>query len=86
LADPKIAVMAVGSLLVSALSEAIAHNRDLQTKWIQANTRLVAVSGEVGLLRYQPDYRIDLVLRAMEDEGDDHRQRPGSCIQAGASS
>jgi hypothetical protein len=61
--------MAVSPLLTSATIEALRRYADLRPKWRAVYTGLLRVSQTGGgLMRYQPDHLIDLVVRAMEDE------------------
>ena len=61
--------MAVSPLLTSAAIEALRRYADLRLKWRDVYTGLVRVSQTGGgLVRYQPDHLIDLIVRAMEDE------------------
>jgi hypothetical protein len=60
--------MSVTTSLGSALIEALTKYEALQPKWIKLLNQLFAEYGGIGLLRYQSDLRIDLLLRAMEDE------------------
>ena len=61
--------MAVSPLLTSATIEALGRYADLRPKWRAVYTGLLRVSQTGGgLMRYQPDHLIDLVVRAMEDE------------------
>jgi hypothetical protein len=61
--------MAVSPLLTSATIEALGRYADLRPKWRDVYTGLVRVSQTGGgLVRYQPDHLIDLIVRAMEDE------------------
>jgi len=61
--------MAVSPLLTSAAMEALRRYADLRLKWREVYTVLVRVSQTGGgLVRYQPDHLIDLIVRAMEDE------------------
>jgi len=61
--------VAVSPLLTSATIEALGRYADLRPKWRDVYTGLLKVSQTGGgLLRYQPDHLIDLILRAMEDE------------------
>jgi hypothetical protein len=61
--------VAVSPLLTSATIEALARYADLRAKWRDVYTGLLRVSQTGGgLLRYQPDHLIDLIVRAMEDE------------------
>lgn len=58
----------VGSLLDLALCVSIARAPGLSERWIRALSSLAGSFGAGGLLRYQSDYRIDLLLRALEAE------------------
>jgi hypothetical protein len=61
--------MAVNPLLTSATIEALERYAYLRPKWREVYTGLVRVSQTGGgLVRYQPDHLIDLIVRAMEDE------------------
>ena len=61
--------MAVSPLLTSAAIEALRRYADLRLKWRDVYTGLVRVSQTGGgLVRYQPDHLIDLIVRSMEDE------------------
>jgi len=61
--------MAVSPLLTSATIEALERYADLRPKWRDVYTGLLRVSQTGGgLMRYQPDHLIDLIVRAMEDE------------------
>jgi len=64
-----VGAMAVSPLLTSATIEALRRYADLRPKWRAVYTGLLRVSQTGGgLMRYQPDHLIDLVVRAMEDE------------------
>lgn len=60
--------MVVSNTVAHALVEALTKYKDLQPRWISVLGKLLGGHGAIGLLRYQSDYRIDLLLRAMEDE------------------
>jgi hypothetical protein len=61
--------MAVSPLLTSATIEALGRYADLRPKWRDVYTGLVRISQTGGgLVRYQPDHLMDLIIRAMEDE------------------
>jgi hypothetical protein len=64
-----VGAMAVSPLLTSATIEALGRYADLRPKWRDVYTGLVRLSQTGGgLVRYQPDHLIDLIIRAMEDE------------------
>jgi hypothetical protein len=61
--------MAVSPLFTSATIEALERYADLRAKWRDVYAGLVRISQTSGgLVRYQPDHLIDLLIRAMEDE------------------
>ena len=61
--------MAVSPLLTSAMIEALSRYADLRPRWRAVYTGLLRISQtRGGLMRYQPDHLIDLIVRAMEDE------------------
>lgn len=61
--------MAVSPLLTSATIEALGRYAELRAKWRDVYTGLVRLSQTGGgLVRYQPDHLLDLIIRAMEDE------------------
>ena len=63
------AAVAVSPLLSSAAMEALGRYADLRPKWRDVYTGLVRLSQTGGgLMRYQPDHLIDLIVRSMEDE------------------
>jgi len=63
------AVVALSPLLTSAALEALRRHADLRSKWRDVYTGLVRLSQTGGgLVRYQPDHLIDLIVRSMEDE------------------
>lgn len=63
------AAVALSSLLTSAAMEALRRYADLRAKWRDVYTGLVRLSQTGGgLMRYQPDHLIDLIVRSMEDE------------------
>lgn len=63
------AAVALSPLLTSAAMEALRRYADLRAKWRDVYTGLVRLSQTGGgLMRYQPDHLIDLVVRSMEDE------------------
>lgn len=63
------AAVALSSLLTSAAMEALRRYADLRAKWRDVYTCLVRLSQTSGgLMRYQPDHLIDLIVRSMEDE------------------
>jgi hypothetical protein len=64
-----VGAMAVSPLLTSATIEALQRYADLRPKWRDVYTGLLRISQTGGgLVRYQPDHLIDLILRAMEGE------------------
>jgi hypothetical protein len=63
------AAVALSPLLTSAAMEALRRYADLRAKWRDVYTGLVRLSQTGGgLMRYQPDHLIDLIVRSMEDE------------------
>jgi hypothetical protein len=61
--------VALSPLLTSAAMEALRRYADLRPKWRDVYTGLVRLSQTGGgLVRYQPDHLIDLIVRSMEDE------------------
>jgi hypothetical protein len=63
------AAVALSPLLTSAAMEALRRHADLRPKWRDVYTGLVRLSQTGGgLVRYQPDHLIDLIVRSMEDE------------------
>jgi hypothetical protein len=61
--------VALSALLTSAAMEALRRYADLRPKWRDVYTGLVRLSQTGGgLVRYQPDHLIDLIVRSMEDE------------------
>jgi hypothetical protein len=61
--------VALSPLLASAATEALRRYADLRPKWRDVYTGLVRLSQTGGgLVRYQPDHLIDLIVRSMEDE------------------
>lgn len=63
------AAVALSPLLTSAAMEALRRYADLRAKWRDVYTGLVRLSQTGGgLMRYQPDNLIDLIVRSMEDE------------------
>jgi hypothetical protein len=63
------AAAALSPLLTSAATEALRRYADLRSKWRNVYTGLVRLSQTSGgLVRYQPDHLIDLIVRSMEDE------------------
>jgi hypothetical protein len=63
------AAAALSPLLTSAATEALRRYADLRPKWRNVYTGLVRLSQTSGgLVRYQPDHLIDLIVRSMEDE------------------
>ena len=63
------AAVALSPLLTSAAMEALRRYADLRPKWRDIYTGLVRLSQTGGgLVRYQPDHLIDLIVRSMEDE------------------
>ena len=63
------AAVALSPLLTSAAMEALRRYADLRPKWRDVYTGLVRLSQTSGgLVRYQPDHLIDLIVRSMEDE------------------
>jgi len=55
-------------LLVALFNAASDRRGELQSKWLGVLSRLAGEYESIGVLRLQSDHRIDLVLRAMEDE------------------
>jgi hypothetical protein len=66
----KLAVVAVAvlPLLAEILKEARHRHHRLPRKWRDVYMGLVRINEATGLLRYQEDLWIDVILRAMEDE------------------
>ena len=63
------AAVALSPLLTSAAMAALRRYADLRPKWRDIYTGLVRLSQTGGgLVRYQPDHLIDLIVRSMEDE------------------
>ena len=63
------AAVALSPLITSAAMEALRRYADLRPKWRNVYTGLVRLSQTGGgLVRYQPDHLIDLIVRSMEDE------------------
>jgi hypothetical protein len=63
------AAVALSPLRTSAAMEALKRYADLRPKWRDVYTGLVRLSQTGGgLVRYQPDHLIDLIVRSMEDE------------------
>jgi hypothetical protein len=61
--------VALSPLLTSAAMEALRRYADLRPKWRDVYTGLLRLSQTGGgLVRYQPDHLIDLIVRSMEDE------------------
>lgn len=75
---PTFSAVSISRYLQAALIEAHQRYPSLQRKWIDTLTRLLAYHGATGLLRYQSDYRMDLIIRAMEDETVDGLRSPPS--------
>ena len=61
-------VETVSQHAAAAIIAALKKYNALQPKWISVLNRFLGGHGAVGLLRYQSDYRIDLLLRCLEDE------------------
>src|SRR5262249_42667380 len=60
---------ALSPLLTSAATQALRRYADLRPKWRNVYTGLIRLSQTSGgLVRYQPDHLIDLIVRSMEDE------------------
>jgi hypothetical protein len=58
------AAAALSPLLTSAATEALRRYADLRPKWRNVYTGLVRLSQTSGgLVRYQPDHLIDLIVR-----------------------
>jgi hypothetical protein len=55
-------------LLFDLFTAASKRRGELQSKWINVLSRLAGEYESIGVLRLQSDHRIDLVLRAIEDE------------------
>jgi hypothetical protein len=60
--------MVVAAHFQSALAEAVNRFPEHQKKWITVMARLMSTYGALGGVYYQSDYRVDLILRALEDE------------------
>lgn len=67
--------MSISHLIESAFKESLVAQKELQTKWIATLGRLAGYENvqdggitSLGLLRYQSDYRFDLVLRMLESD------------------